>query len=607
MRRELMLAVEPALFPGIAGHDRLRDAVLPGADLRPRGRIRSARSSGDRLRGGTARAHGIENTGPGEHRRQRRRAALGGALLDRAASRARCSSPRRSRASGGCIPTTRACSSSATATGSSSPSRSPTCRARGTRSRRRLRRTVPPGARTRCAPSRPTRPRGRPPRSPLPDDARRPAPWSPGRMTSDAPEAHGGPPGPRRRRPHAGRPAPARPAPGAGRRAALPVLRAGARGRPSRRPRLGRRHRGGPRSPRHAWAGGGPDQRGGPRRGRPGGARRPRDRRGGRLHAAGAPGAVGPPRPPEPAGAPRRAGDRGGARRGVAARRPRASAARPSSDGGVASAERLGEALDHEVDADGHGDGEADAPRVGARSHASKARTAAAVRCGATRYPASGISTSANMITLKSTTRATSAAGPCWSVAICLSAARYQIPGRFRTRPTAKASVIEPRASVRCRREPPATPVAAADARRGRGRGRRATRPVPIAHAASRVSSPATRSTPALAGEPGSLEASVQEEQQRQPGGEAHGHPARVEGRELAPGLGLRQDHDHPGEERRVERRADRQREDVRHVRRPLALRAGGVREALDRRWPRRSRRRRGPGCSPPRATTAGP
>ena len=84
MRRDLLLAVDPALFDGIAGLDRLRAAVLPRADLRPRaGPARRGRARGRARRGDRARARGRE-PGADDARLQRRRAAVGGALLVRA-------------------------------------------------------------------------------------------------------------------------------------------------------------------------------------------------------------------------------------------------------------------------------------------------------------------------------------------------------------------------------------------------------------------------------------------------------------------------------------------------------------------------------------------
>ena len=130
------------------GLDGLRGAVPPRADLRARATTRSRRSSSRSASSRPPRpSTAIENAVQASLGRDRRRAALGVPLLDRAqvahAVRAPPTSPR-------CTPSTRttpSCSVSATRTASSSPSRSPTSPARGSRSRSRPCMIVQPGAR----------------------------------------------------------------------------------------------------------------------------------------------------------------------------------------------------------------------------------------------------------------------------------------------------------------------------------------------------------------------------------------------------------------------------------------------------------------------------
>ena len=61
MKRDLAFAVDPALFPDDRGFDRLRDAVLPGPHLRPRG--------GPAGRGRPCRRPGRGDRPPARHRR----------------------------------------------------------------------------------------------------------------------------------------------------------------------------------------------------------------------------------------------------------------------------------------------------------------------------------------------------------------------------------------------------------------------------------------------------------------------------------------------------------------------------------------------------------
>ena len=133
------VAIDPSLFNVDRGLDRLRDDVLPRADVRPRGTTRSRRSSGwpasSRRR---ADAHGIEHplqmtlgVSDGERLYAVRYSSIGGqsrTLFRSADAHRRCASSTR---------TTSWCSGSATRIARSSPSRSATCPGCGMRSPRR--------------------------------------------------------------------------------------------------------------------------------------------------------------------------------------------------------------------------------------------------------------------------------------------------------------------------------------------------------------------------------------------------------------------------------------------------------------------------------------
>ena len=127
MRRELMLAVDPDLFADFHGSTDseviFRLALTFGLEEDPVGALEQAIGLVEE----TARKHGIEHAGPGQHGPQRRRPAVGVPLLHRRATRGRCSPPPTPTRCGSCTPRTRACSGCATRIGWSCPSRSPSC------------------------------------------------------------------------------------------------------------------------------------------------------------------------------------------------------------------------------------------------------------------------------------------------------------------------------------------------------------------------------------------------------------------------------------------------------------------------------------------------
>ena len=70
VKRDLVLAVDPSLYPGDPGPGRHRGAVLPRADLRPRGRPAGGGRAGDRARrGGRRAARGPASRSRGRSRR----------------------------------------------------------------------------------------------------------------------------------------------------------------------------------------------------------------------------------------------------------------------------------------------------------------------------------------------------------------------------------------------------------------------------------------------------------------------------------------------------------------------------------------------------------
>ena len=84
IKRDLVLAVDPSLYPRDPGPGRHRGAVLPRAHLRPRGRPAGRGRAGDRVRRSGRRAPRSAAPVPGHRRDHRRREHLGVPLLQRA-------------------------------------------------------------------------------------------------------------------------------------------------------------------------------------------------------------------------------------------------------------------------------------------------------------------------------------------------------------------------------------------------------------------------------------------------------------------------------------------------------------------------------------------
>ena len=99
VKRDLMLAIDPSLFPDIEGLDRLGDVLLPRAHVRARGRP----AGGGRASGRLHRARGQEQRhrvpDPDDRGDERRRQACGRSATRPSASRARSSTRRASTSS----------------------------------------------------------------------------------------------------------------------------------------------------------------------------------------------------------------------------------------------------------------------------------------------------------------------------------------------------------------------------------------------------------------------------------------------------------------------------------------------------------------------------
>ena len=91
IKRDLVLAVDPSLYPEIKGQADTEVLFYLAAHLRPRGRPAGRRRAGDRARRSDRRAPRRPAPVPGHDRDDRRREHLGVPLLQRATTRARCS------------------------------------------------------------------------------------------------------------------------------------------------------------------------------------------------------------------------------------------------------------------------------------------------------------------------------------------------------------------------------------------------------------------------------------------------------------------------------------------------------------------------------------
>ena len=84
IKRDIVLAIDPSLYPQIQGDGRHRVPVLPGADARPAGRPPRGDRGRHRSRRGDRRAPRCAPSVPGHHRDHRRRDHLGLPVLQRA-------------------------------------------------------------------------------------------------------------------------------------------------------------------------------------------------------------------------------------------------------------------------------------------------------------------------------------------------------------------------------------------------------------------------------------------------------------------------------------------------------------------------------------------
>ena len=135
LRRELVLAVDPHFFPGHRGHDGLGADVPPRADVRARaGAAHRARAHG-RVRRGHRTPPRRRRAAADDRRRERRRAAVRRPLRERPGRQLAVRHRRCATASAPCIPRRPASRPSPTRRWRSSPSRSATCTASGSRCR----------------------------------------------------------------------------------------------------------------------------------------------------------------------------------------------------------------------------------------------------------------------------------------------------------------------------------------------------------------------------------------------------------------------------------------------------------------------------------------